>query len=81
MVKDQIEQSEWFPLVHRQATGICIHISYSFMLVDVGNSIYTLLPYKASIQQLELFFTKFPKRIRGTMQEMKKEFENISQIS
>ena len=73
-------QKEWFPLVHRQATGIWLEETYSFMIVAIENNTYTLLPYKASMEQLELFFTKFPKGIRGTMREMKEEFENISAI-
>lgn len=77
MIEDQIEQLEWFPLVHGAVTGIWLEETYSFMIVDVENSTYTLLPYKASIQQLELFFTKFPKGIRGTFEEMKCICKNV----
>ena len=50
---------------------------YSFMIVQVENNTYTLLPYKASIEQLENFFTEFPKGIRGTFKEMKCICKNV----
>lgn len=70
-------QKEWFPLVHEAAKGIWVHTSYSFMIVQVENNTYTLLPYKASIEQLENFFTEFPKGIRGTFKEMKCICKNV----
>lgn len=68
---------EWFPLVHAEATRIWIHSTYTFMIVAIENNSFTLLPYKASIEQLENFFTQFPKGIRETFEEMKYICKNV----